>query len=311
MSLLKNKNWSNYFWLRSTGFPFEDIESLGFFENNDLLNQIIQLEDEILFLDNEKLKETENNIRFKKKEFTKRYQLIVEKKKEYFLSLIKKEPFREALYLSNHEALLRIDSLVNTGIETINSKKRQRIKLAWNYLQRFYTKNDTVSFFGPITWGKFNGQENKNICEPISNNHWIAKKNVKFEYWVINSLINCISKKFKHNMPLQLNNGCSLFNDILYYPLNKSKKLNIIQSKLINFIINNKDTSYSSVISLLSTSIYEKKKLLNLLNMFLSKGILIQTFNISPNSEYPLIELLKKWKNLYSQMRIYLINGLL
>lgn len=305
----KNGNWSNYFWLRSTGFAFENIENIGIFENDYLLEEINKLKNFTVTVSGKELQKIEKEIVLKKEEFNQKYLLEMKVQKKYFLSLIQKEAFKEALYLSNPEALLRIESLARDGIDTINSRKRQRIKLAWSYIQRFCTKNDTVSFFGPIVWGSFNNKSSKEItCKPVdSNKDWIVKKNIKFEYWVVSRLISVISEDLQNDTPLKLNNGCSLLKNTLYYPLNKSKKLSLLQNEIIEIINYSKDISYSDLILIFLNKGYDKKQIIKVLDVFLLKKVLIRTFNIPSNLECPLFDLsskINKITNKYNNIKI-------
>lgn len=319
MNSITNKNWSDYFWLRSTGFPFESIENLGIFKDDELLKEIIVLEDKIknsTDIEDKELLELKNKFESSKNQFQEKYFLEMLNIKPNFISIVKESSFREALYLSNPDALLRIDSMVEKGISSINSRIRQRIKLAWNYIQRLYTKNDTISFFGPITWGTFNGKEDQIVCRALNDASWIAQRKVKFEYWVINSLIDKISEIFKIHIPLQLNSSCSIKDGTLYYPLNKSKKLTNIQNKIIKTINKNNSFCFLTLCKKLSNDGFLKEDIEQNLNLFVSKNIIIQTFNIIPMDEQPLIELcikvqkleacepllLKKWIDIINQL---------
>ncbi|HST50124.1 amino acid adenylation domain-containing protein [Jatrophihabitans sp.] len=65
---------------------------------------------------------------------------------------------REAIAWQNRRALdTGIDALVRRGPEPAsrNTKHRQHEALLASYLQRYCAKNDTIGFFGPVSWARF------------------------------------------------------------------------------------------------------------------------------------------------------------
>jgi hypothetical protein len=117
-------NLYDLYWVRTTGFPFNKINGLSLISNE------IKDEDE--------------------------YKDLVLEKRKIFFELISDNLFLEAVYTSSPESYLRIKSLISKGSDLqINGRNRQHLRMAWSYIQRFYTKNDTVSFFGPISWSEF------------------------------------------------------------------------------------------------------------------------------------------------------------
>ena len=65
---------------------------------------------------------------------------------------------REAIAWQNRRALdTGIDALLRRGPEPAsrNTKHRQHEALLASYLQRYCAKNDTIGFFGPVSWARF------------------------------------------------------------------------------------------------------------------------------------------------------------
>ncbi len=61
--------------------------------------------------------------------------------------------FREAVTWQNTNAMYALDGLVKGGPdENRNNRRRRREELVAGYWQRYCGKNDTVGFFGPVTW---------------------------------------------------------------------------------------------------------------------------------------------------------------
>lgn len=79
---------------------------------------------------------------------------------------------------------------VESGTATNSKKTRQRLRrrertLA-RYLQRYYTRNETIGFFGPITWGRFADQDPLILMKP--REPLTDQQIVSFEDWAIHRL---------------------------------------------------------------------------------------------------------------------------
>jgi hypothetical protein len=138
--------------------------------------------------------------------------------------LLRDPLLREAVFLSNPEALERIDSLAGSSPSRIDSRARQRIRLAWNYLQRFCAKNDTASFFGPIAWGGFDGEDRPSITVSREPGGWLRDRKTFFESWVVHRLAEAISRdpSLEPHLKIHLSPSCSFDGRALRVPLGKS-----------------------------------------------------------------------------------------
>ncbi|NUT50388.1 MAG: hypothetical protein HOV94_24240 [Saccharothrix sp.] len=72
----------------------------------------------------------------------------------------------EALVLSNADAADRMAALAGADLASVTSRTRQRLRLGWSYLQRFCTKNETCSFFGPLAWGEVEPDADADFIAP-------------------------------------------------------------------------------------------------------------------------------------------------
>lgn len=133
----------------------------------------------------------------------------------------------EAVFISNPDAAQRIAALVAERHAPNDSRKKQKIRLGWSYAQRFCTKNDTCSFFGPIAWGHFTDQQTALAGVSIPVGPWLAQRETFFESWVIQRLVNQVNVQCPDptRLPLALSPGCHLRGDVLHYPLDKSRRL--------------------------------------------------------------------------------------
>ncbi|GAB3377251.1 lantibiotic dehydratase [Azotobacter armeniacus] len=133
---------------------------------------------------------------------------------------------REALFLSNPESLQRVDALTASLANdqaSLDRRSRQRLRLGWNYLQRLCAKNDTSSFFGPITWGRFRPDCDVPLQVQCPPGPWLASRQTFFEHWVILRLSRAIIEDplLHPAIPLTLTPGCHVRNKQLHFPLDK------------------------------------------------------------------------------------------
>ena len=71
------------------------------------------------------------------------------------LAQVARDPrFREAVAWQSREALRGgVDKLAAGGESP--SRRQRRAEVVASYLQRYCAKNDTIGFFGPLSWGRF------------------------------------------------------------------------------------------------------------------------------------------------------------
>ncbi len=104
--------------------------------------------------------------------------------------------FKEAIIWQNRRAF-------HTGVESFlrhvgngakrNSKQKQYEQLISNYVQRYCAKNDTIGFFGPVGWARFDGHDSY-ITTRIGPN-LLAERNVYFEGWCIDALAETLNER--------------------------------------------------------------------------------------------------------------------
>ncbi|MDX7986305.1 lantibiotic dehydratase [Xenorhabdus sp. 12] len=150
-----------------------------------------------------------------------------EQVRQQLIDFLSRADVAEAIFISNSDAAQRIGALVTERNAPNDSRKKQKIRLGWNYAQRFCTKNDTCSFFGPIAWGRFADQQTALAHVDWAEGPWLAQRETFFESWVMQRLAAQINAQCPEPacLPLTLNPGCYLHGDVLHYPLNKSRRL--------------------------------------------------------------------------------------
>ncbi|PMS14515.1 hypothetical protein C0Z18_31245 [Trinickia dabaoshanensis] len=135
---------------------------------------------------------------------------------------------REAVFLSNPSALERVDTLAECSPERVDNRMRQRLRLAWSYVQRLCAKNDTTSFFGPIAWGEFApadaaGGEAASFEVDFGEGGWIGERRTYFEHWVISRVAMAMSEDpvLAATLPTSLSPACALIEGALHAPGNR------------------------------------------------------------------------------------------
>ncbi|MBB5857465.1 lantibiotic dehydratase [Amycolatopsis umgeniensis] len=70
------------------------------------------------------------------------------------------------------------------------SKRREREELVAHYWQRFCVKNDTIGFFGPVGWGRWDESVEGVTVEPGSG--LVAESNIYFSSWAVDAVARTI-----------------------------------------------------------------------------------------------------------------------
>ncbi|HET6865796.1 MAG TPA: lantibiotic dehydratase [Solirubrobacteraceae bacterium] len=102
--------------------------------------------------------------------------------------------FQEAVTWQNPAALDNAVLKVANSCSTKPSKQRQREELVASYWQRYCAKNDTIGFFGPLSWGR--------ICDTGSALHFrsgalVRDREVHLEAWGVQALAATIDPSLR------------------------------------------------------------------------------------------------------------------
>jgi hypothetical protein len=128
--------------------------------------------------------------------------------------------FQEAVFLSNPDFVEFLEDWIGRPADgPPNLRERLRIRTIMMYLQRFCTKNDTTSFFGPFAWGRL-GQTDSNLALNWGSEQ-VSQRRVFFAHWAIVALAAKIASvpEVRALLPLRRNpafviqgNGCCRIN---------------------------------------------------------------------------------------------------
>lgn len=189
----------DYFWLRSTGFPFDELAVLALPSEVTLPHPTA--DDEAVF-----------------RQHTVRARADL-------AALLARPRAAEALLLSNPDALDRLASLGKAPERPVNARQRQRLRLGWSYLQRFHTKNDTCSFFGPLALGRIDAACPDALrLEPLDADLGpLHRRRVFFEHWAVDRLCIALNQgdHLREVLPHRLLPGCDVVDGTVRIPLGK------------------------------------------------------------------------------------------
>lgn len=103
-------------------------------------------------------------------------------------ALAGEDRFREAIAWQNRAVLAGgFASLARRPVGMSDAKTREHERLAASYLQRYYVKNDTIGFFGPVGWADF-VERHEHVRFRPGPTLFNGSASVHFEYWCIDLL---------------------------------------------------------------------------------------------------------------------------
>lgn len=126
------------------------------------------------------------------KEAERRFSETLAQARRALHETVSTDAFQEAVFLSSREAAQRMSQLLEAPPDAPrNSRQRARESLAVSYLQRFCSKNDTISFFGPYVWGSIDEQAERALAYRAGD-RLVDKREVFFEHWGVEGLAGVI-----------------------------------------------------------------------------------------------------------------------
>jgi lantibiotic biosynthesis dehydratase-like protein len=163
--------------LRAAGFPVELLSALGDTE-------LAAAADAVLAADSASAATLEASFAAEFAAATRRLSLAL-----YHAATL--PGLREAVAWQNRHGLATgIDALVRRGPQPVkrNAQHRQHEALVASYLQRYCAKNDTIGFFGPVSWSQLDDQAGLRIT-PATAGRNLAARVTYLEGWAVRAVL--------------------------------------------------------------------------------------------------------------------------
>lgn len=117
-----------------------------------------------------------------------------------------KDPsIQEAVYLSSPAMFDNVWSRYLQGGERPDTSDARRVeRQVYTYLQRFCAKNETTSFFGPISYGERTSDDGYDVRTVPSGN---TRRRTFFSFWAVTELARAVGRErtLRPHLPLRLN----------------------------------------------------------------------------------------------------------
>jgi hypothetical protein len=137
-------------------------------------------------------------------------------------SLLAERRFMAALIGSNPELADRLRRSLSSDPAGRRSATRQDERVVYAYAQRFATKNETASFFGPIDYGTFDRQTVDGVDTATRDTvqvryapEAIQRRWVRLSHWAVQALADRIAEdpEIAQHLPLRLREGCTVLDE--------------------------------------------------------------------------------------------------
>ncbi|ACY16840.1 lantibiotic dehydratase [Haliangium ochraceum] len=226
------------FWMRSAGFPFAKLDLLR-------VPRATQAVDAALAFDEPSQKQAEAQA------WDHAEALLAEELEAARLALrelLRDERVREALFLSSPTFFRNIGQYAEEPMKPRKSRPRQKEKTATRYLQRFFAKNETISFYGPLVWGRVDPDCEDSIAFSAGEDSLLATRQVSFEHWAVHRLAQTIAKDddVARQLKPRLSPTCYLDGNTLFYPVARQAELDPRRSAVIEYC--NEQRSWSELL---------------------------------------------------------------
>ena len=111
----------------------------------------------------------------------------------YIRRMASANSFREAIAWQNRQTLSgAVDALLRTPLDCRNSETRKREQLVAKYVYRFAAKNETIGFFGPVTWARLD-PESAGVSV-VHGPNLVKSRESHFEVWAMDALGDALGR---------------------------------------------------------------------------------------------------------------------
>jgi hypothetical protein len=203
------------FWMRSAGFPFAMLDALRVERTATAIDVALALEDQAA--------DAAGAWERAEAELTGELHAARVALRDMLLD----QRVQEAIFLSSAEFYRNLGQHLERPLEQRKSRSRQKEKTAARYIQRFCAKNETISFYGPLAWGRVDRSSGAGLaCEP-GEGPLIGARRVSFEHWAIHRLAKIISQDpdVAPELAPRLSPACHVDGSTLFYPVARTTEL--------------------------------------------------------------------------------------
>ncbi|HEX4604769.1 MAG TPA: lantibiotic dehydratase, partial [Candidatus Angelobacter sp.] len=126
-------------------------------------------------------------------EFERLFLAGIEQQSAVLQSFASDPRFREAILWQNQHAFQNaIQPVARTQCgDTRNQRQRNHEELVASYAQRYCVKNDTIGFFGPVSWGRV--EDDGDVIEISLGASLIKSRQTYFESWAVDKIAASLS----------------------------------------------------------------------------------------------------------------------
>lgn len=201
------------FWMRSAGFPFAMLDTLRVERAVAAIDAALALEER------EGLSASERASAWEQADAALAEELHASRLA--LRDMLSDERVQEAIFLSSAEFFKNLAQHVAKPLEARKSRSRQKEKTAAKYLQRFCAKNETISFYGPLVWGRIDASSPLGLSFEPGEGPLISARRVSFEHWAIHRLAKIIGMDpdVSPGLAPRLSPSCHVEGATLYYPV--------------------------------------------------------------------------------------------
>lgn len=197
------------------------------------------------------------------------------------LDLARSEPVRTAMLWQNPQIVeLSVDWLHSTADRAThrNARRRASEHTVVKYLQRYYTKNESVGHFGPVVWGTVEHLPSRITVEPGPT--VVGRRNIYFEDWAIDAIgeVFAADPEIAAQLPPSRAHGVVLIGRALTRPEGGGVRLTPAQTAVVR-LVDGVRTS-RDIAAELDVPVDEVEDILRAL---IDEGLLRRAFDIPPS----------------------------
>jgi hypothetical protein len=139
-------------------------------------------------------------------DFTEAFSAARQRQRRELRAIAADATFREAVSWQNRGAVVTgLDPLVAAPLERDDSRTRKKELLVASYLQRYAAKCETIGFFGPVGWARWNVSR-PDAVSPTPGTTLTDARATFFEPWVLDALVDALGgeRETAELIPLRL-----------------------------------------------------------------------------------------------------------